>query len=375
MYYPILFKIGPVTFYSFGLFLTVGILSGVFLFWRRTRREGFNSERILDLSLMTLLCGIVGARLGFVLFNFSVFYSDPWDIFRSFNTGLSLAGGVLIGYLAFAFFVRRYEWSLLKLTDQLVFPFAFAYTLGKLALLTSGLSSSGSIWDPFLYFVVSGVLLIFEQSSLWGKARTYPRTGFLTFLSLFLFGAAFLGNTFLFWRSGVLFRVEQVMSVLAMVVGLYALVKKHYKDLQYLFLRLSSCFSGRPSTVEEEKSFLDVSKLRNWLFRESSEIEKEKKLVQEGDLFFRSGRENDNSEMGDEGQELLSHHYAEVITSFLDSFGVQIQKALHRLHIGEYGKCENCGKKISPERLDAYPAATLCIDCAREEEFPNSENN
>ncbi len=41
-----------------------------------------------------------------------------------------------------------------------------------------------------------------------------------------------------------------------------------------------------------------------------------------------------------------------------------VQAAIHRVEAGTYGKCERCGKDIAPERLEAVPAARLCIKCA-----------
>jgi RNA polymerase-binding protein DksA len=45
-----------------------------------------------------------------------------------------------------------------------------------------------------------------------------------------------------------------------------------------------------------------------------------------------------------------------------------IDAALKRIEDGTYGTCTNCGKPIAPERLEARPWATLCIDCQRERE-------
>jgi RNA polymerase-binding protein DksA len=45
-----------------------------------------------------------------------------------------------------------------------------------------------------------------------------------------------------------------------------------------------------------------------------------------------------------------------------------IDAALARIDAGTYGICVNCGRPIAPERLEAMPWATLCIDCKREEE-------
>jgi DnaK suppressor protein len=45
-----------------------------------------------------------------------------------------------------------------------------------------------------------------------------------------------------------------------------------------------------------------------------------------------------------------------------------IDDALARIEAGTYGICVNCGAQIAPERLEAMPWATLCIDCKRKEE-------
>jgi DnaK suppressor protein len=42
----------------------------------------------------------------------------------------------------------------------------------------------------------------------------------------------------------------------------------------------------------------------------------------------------------------------------------QAQHALDRFAAGEYGRCEKCGGVISPERLEAIPESSRCVDCA-----------
>jgi RNA polymerase-binding protein DksA len=46
----------------------------------------------------------------------------------------------------------------------------------------------------------------------------------------------------------------------------------------------------------------------------------------------------------------------------------EIDAALKRIEDGTYGQCTNCGTQIPPERLEARPWATLCIDCQRQRE-------
>jgi len=45
-----------------------------------------------------------------------------------------------------------------------------------------------------------------------------------------------------------------------------------------------------------------------------------------------------------------------------------IDEALRRIHRNEYGRCHNCGKEISRERLEVLPFARLCIECKEKEE-------
>ncbi len=74
------------------------------------------------------------------------------------------------------------------------------------------------------------------------------------------------------------------------------------------------------------------------------------------------------------------NHLAETATATLDreidftleensnQVLTEIDAALKRIEGGTYGTCTKCGREIAPERLDAYPWASLCIDDAREAE-------
>ena len=47
---------------------------------------------------------------------------------------------------------------------------------------------------------------------------------------------------------------------------------------------------------------------------------------------------------------------------------IEIDAALERVRTGDYGDCLECGEIINPKRLEADPAATLCINCAQAQE-------
>ncbi len=46
----------------------------------------------------------------------------------------------------------------------------------------------------------------------------------------------------------------------------------------------------------------------------------------------------------------------------------EVMLALERIKDGSYGVCDSCGQPIEPERLDAMPVTSLCIECKRREE-------
>lgn len=45
-----------------------------------------------------------------------------------------------------------------------------------------------------------------------------------------------------------------------------------------------------------------------------------------------------------------------------------LESALKRIELGTYGICEECSGKIPTKRLEAYPAAKLCITCKAKRE-------
>lgn len=49
--------------------------------------------------------------------------------------------------------------------------------------------------------------------------------------------------------------------------------------------------------------------------------------------------------------------------TLLDTLG-EIEDALAKFDAGTYGQCESCGNQIAEARLEAMPAARLCINCA-----------
>lgn len=94
-------------------------------------------------------------------------------------------------------------------------------------------------------------------------------------------------------------------------------------------------------------------------------------------------REDHPGRIDDEVEELAQladNHPADTATATLDReidytleensarMLVEIDAALKRIDDGTYGTCAGCGQEIAAGRLEAYPWASLCIDCKRQAE-------
>ena len=78
--------------------------------------------------------------------------------------------------------------------------------------------------------------------------------------------------------------------------------------------------------------------------------------------------DGNDSHPGDAATETYDREMEMTLEETLEHRFTEIEGALARIDEGTYGVCESCGRAIDPERLDALPYATKCIECKRREE-------
>jgi DnaK suppressor protein len=71
-----------------------------------------------------------------------------------------------------------------------------------------------------------------------------------------------------------------------------------------------------------------------------------------------------DSNFADSSQVTAERGEAEALAGKLRETLDDVEHALAKLDDGTYGRCESCEKQINSARLEAMPAARLCIDCA-----------
>ena len=75
-----------------------------------------------------------------------------------------------------------------------------------------------------------------------------------------------------------------------------------------------------------------------------------------------------DNHMGDTATETFDRELDYTLEENSEHVLAEIDAALERIEAGTFGTCRSCGRPIAPERLEAIPWATQCIDCRRREE-------
>lgn len=209
--YPVLFNIGNLQVSTFGVFLAIGIFSGGFAVWRIARGYDFDSEKILDLSFLTIAAGFMAARLIYVLTNLSVFNSLNKIFFLNTYPGLSFWGGFTGGLLMLAWLTKKNKVGWLQIGDFAMVGFFLAAFFAEIGCLFGGCGVGA---PTGLFFGVNQVGVI---------GKRLP----VQFFEGLVFLLGFVG----FWKSAVKFHIEgSLLSKGLILIGLTKLIAGFFKS-------------------------------------------------------------------------------------------------------------------------------------------------
>ncbi len=143
----ILFHLGPFTVYTFGASIAVGVLGAFWIADREAKRIALDAEKISTLSLVILVAGILGARLFFVMFYDPAHYwQDPLDIFKIYEGGLSIHGGILGSILAGWWYSKKSDISFGAAADLLAPAIILAQGIARVGCDVYGKVMTQSWW-------------------------------------------------------------------------------------------------------------------------------------------------------------------------------------------------------------------------------------
>ncbi|MGB9662401.1 MAG: prolipoprotein diacylglyceryl transferase [Moorellaceae bacterium] len=131
---PVAFHVGPLAVRWYGIFMALSFLFGSWYLYRQGLRLGLSEDFLLNLAMIVVVAGVVGARLLFVLANYPQwFISEPLQVLKVYEGGLAWHGGLLGGVLAGWWYVRRHKTDFHLVADLAVPGLALGYALIRVA--------------------------------------------------------------------------------------------------------------------------------------------------------------------------------------------------------------------------------------------------
>lgn len=129
----IIFSFGPLIIHWYGLILVLAILSAVLVArFYFLKNKILSSGQFEDLVFYIIVFGLIGARFGHVVFFHLAYYlSQPADIWKVWQGGLSIQGALLFGFMTVLIWSRRQKINFWKLTDGLVLAVPLGQAIGR----------------------------------------------------------------------------------------------------------------------------------------------------------------------------------------------------------------------------------------------------
>ena len=143
--YPILFEIGPLTIRGYGVMLALSFLLGIYLALKRSQERGLNQNHMVNLCLITIVAGIVGARIMYVIPHWDEFSGHPLDAISPFQSsgaigllGLTMYGGFIGAIASSLLYLRYHRLPIWRTCDAFVPSIALGIGFARIGCFLNG---------------------------------------------------------------------------------------------------------------------------------------------------------------------------------------------------------------------------------------------
>ncbi|MEG1789646.1 MAG: prolipoprotein diacylglyceryl transferase [Oscillospiraceae bacterium] len=254
--------------YWYGVIIAFGFILALLYCASRAPRFGLTQDNVYDLVLWLLPIGIIGARLYFVAFEWQDYKNNLADIFKIWEGGLAIYGGIIAGGLAAVLWCKKKRIPIGATLDICSFGLLIGQSVGRWGNFMNreafgaetevfcrmGLTMPGRetvyVHPTFLYeslWNLVGFLLL----ALWVKKgrRKYDGQVFFLYVLWYGVGRALIEGlrTDSLYLGGTGLRVSQLLAALSALVAAAALLIAHRRQHPALF-------SARPAESEQAPS-------------------------------------------------------------------------------------------------------------------------
>lgn len=259
---PVAIQIGNFEIKWYSIMLLIAVIVGVGLLLKEGKKFNYPKDFLFNMCFWALIFGFIGARIYYVLFNWGTYASDPVSIFKIWEGGLAIHGGLIAGFITILVYCRKYNVRLAKITDMAVPGIILAQAIGRWGNFFNGEAHGSVVLRSTLEsfhipeFIIEGMNIngvyyhpTFLYESLWCllgfiiliciRHYKYLKVGGLTcfYLVWYSVGRFFIESM----RTDSLmlggFKVAQIISVVLFIIGILGLMiqsrKGKFEDLYH----------------------------------------------------------------------------------------------------------------------------------------------
>jgi phosphatidylglycerol---prolipoprotein diacylglyceryl transferase len=194
---PVLFKIGSFELYTYGLMIIIGFFASLALLLLNGRREKVRGDHLVDLGFVSLIAGLVGARLLFIItqwpifvLNFMLAEQTIWSLLSLlaetlyiWRGGFVFYGGLILGIVAFVWRARTYKISAFQALDFAAPALSLGHAIGRTGCFLAGCCYGKSCPEDYPFAVVFSDPLSLAPRGI----RLYPAQLFDSLNALLIF--------------------------------------------------------------------------------------------------------------------------------------------------------------------------------------------
>lgn len=257
---PILVKFFNIEIRYYSLFILIGVIFSYFMIRKEAKRFSMNEDDIFNIFFWTLLFGIIGARIYYVIFNWEYFSINLNEIYQIWKGGLAIHGGLITGFITSFIFSKKYKINFLRLLDIICVPLIFAQAIGRWGnffnseaygsattltklealhipkFIIDGMYINEIYYTPTFYFESIWCLIGFLILLIYRRMK-FTKVGQITaaYMIWYSIGRFFIES--LRTDSLILcgFKAAQIVSAILIIIGLsiilYDMKKSKYEDL------------------------------------------------------------------------------------------------------------------------------------------------
>src|SRR5262245_46537437 len=135
--HPRLFEIGQeFTVYSYGVMLALAVVVGGWLFSREVKRRHLDPELWPTIPIITLLGGVVGSKILYVIENWGEFKATPATLWS--QAGMTFYGGFIMAVTFVSLYARAKKIAFFTIADAVAPGLIIGYGIGRLGCHLSG---------------------------------------------------------------------------------------------------------------------------------------------------------------------------------------------------------------------------------------------